>query len=314
MRSATSIAAISPGSEDPGLRSQAGFSLTEALIATAVLLLLFSSALPALKQTTMFSRTVGDSSEMHGSVRGATELLQQEIGQAGRVAIPATRTLSAAVAKGTATATLNSTDGFFVGAQVVVGTGEQQETVTLTALTSTTVTGVFALDHVANEPVQIRGGFASGVVPPAMTNGSTGNVLKIYGDINDDGSMVYVEYTCDLTAKKLYRNVMAWNAASKPPVTEGMALLNNVIANPGGAPCFTYQTQIVLGTTFVTGVAVTLSVQSQQKDVYSKQYQQATKTLLNVSPRNIFLVWTMASIGITNRLQPMPPAILTLLP
>jgi len=314
VRSATFIAAISPGSEDPRLRSQAGFSLTEALIATAVLLLLFSSALPALKQTTMFSRTVGDSSEMHGSVRGATELLQQEIGQAGRVAIPATRTLSGAVAKGTATATLDSTDGFFVGAQVVVGTGELQETVTLTALTSTTMTGVFALDHVANEPVQIRGGFASGVVPPAMTNGSTGNVLKIYGDINDDGSMVYVEYTCDLTAKKLYRNVMAWNAASKPAVTEGMALLNNVIANPGGAPCFTYQTQIVLGTTFVTGVAVTLSVQSQQKDVYSKQYQQATKTLLNVSPRNIFLVWTMASIGITNRLQPMPPAVLALLP
>jgi hypothetical protein len=306
VRSATSIAA--------SRRSDAGFSLTEALIATAVLLLLFSSALPALKQTTMFSRTVGDSSEMHGSVRGATELLQQEIGQAGRVAIPATRTLSGAVAKGTATATLDSTDGFFVGAQVVVGTGELQETVTLTGLTSTTMTGVFGLDHVANEPVQIRGGFASGVVPPAMTNGSTGNVLKIYGDINDDGLMVYVEYTCDLTAKKLYRNVMAWNAASKPPVTEGMALLNNVIANPGGAPCFTYQTQIVLGTTYVTGVAVTLSVQSQQKDVYSKQYQQATKTLLNVSPRNIFLVWTMASIGITNRLQPMPPAILTLLP
>jgi hypothetical protein len=126
--------------------------------------------------------------------------------------------------------------------------------------------------------------------------------------------MVYVEYTCDLTAKKLYRNVMAWNAATKPVVTEGMALLNNVIANPGGAPCFTYQTQLVTGTTFVTGVAVTLSVQSQQKDVYSKQFQQATKTLLNVSPRNIFLVWTMASIGITNRLQPMPPAILALLP
>ena len=306
MRSTTSIATFR--------RSDAGFSLTEALIATAVLLLLFSSALPALKQTSMFSRTVGDSSEMHGSVRGATELLQQEIGQAGRVAIPATRTLSGAAAKGTTTVTLDSTDGLFVGAQVVVGAGEQQETVALTAVTSSTVTAVFGIDHVANEPVQIRGGFASGVVPPSMTNGSTGNLLKIYGDINDDGLMVYVEYTCDLTAKKLYRNIMAWNTATKPPVTEGMALLNNVIANPGGAPCFTYQTQTVMSTTFVTGVAVTLSVQSQQKDVYSKQFQQATKTLLNVSPRNIFLVWTMASIGITNRLQPMPPAILALLP
>ena len=75
-------------------RSEQGFSLTEALIATAVMLLLFSAAIPALQQTTMFSRTIGDTSAMHGSVRGATELLQQEIGQAGRVALPGPVTLA----------------------------------------------------------------------------------------------------------------------------------------------------------------------------------------------------------------------------
>jgi hypothetical protein len=93
-----------------------------------------------------------------------------------------------------------------------------------------------------------------------------------------------------------------------------MVILNNVIPNPGNAACFTYQTEVVLGTSYVTGVAVTLSVRSQQKDQFSKTYQQATKTLLNVSPRNIFLIWSMASIGITNREQPMPPSILALLP
>ena len=98
-----------------------------------------------------------------------------------------------------------------------------------------------------------------------MANGSTGNVLKIYGDINDDGSLVYVEYTCDLVKGKLYRNMMAWDVGAKPAVTESMALLNNIIANPGRAPCFTYQTQIVLANTFVTGVAVTLSVRSSRR-------------------------------------------------
>jgi hypothetical protein len=230
------------------------------------------------------------------------------------VALAGTPVLAGTAAKGASTVALSSSAGLFVGAQIVVGAGEQAETVTLTAVASPNITAVFGLDHLAGEPVQMRGGFATGVVPPGMTNGSSGNKLKIYGDINDDGLMVYVEYTCDLTNHKLYRNVMAWNAASKPLITEGMALLNNVIANPGGAPCFTYQTQTVLATTFVTGVAVTLSVQSQQKDLYSRDYTQATKTLLNVSPRNIFLVWTMASIGITNRLQPMPPSILALLP
>ena len=295
-------------------RSDEGFSLTEALIAVAMLLVLFSSAIPALQQTTKVSRVVGDTSAMHGSVRGATELLQQEIGQAGRVSLPGPVTLAGAIAIGPATVSLSSAAGLFVGAHVVIGTGDNAETVTLTAVAAPTVTGVFKLNHVVGEPVQIRGGFAGGIVPPSMTNGSTGNVLKLFGDINDDGSLVYVEYICDLTKGKLYRNMMAWDAGAKPAVTESMALLNNIIANPGGAPCFTYQPQTVLTTTFITGVAVTLSVRSQQKDLYSGDFLRATKTLLNVSPRNIFLVWTMASIGNTNRIQPIPPSILTLLP
>jgi hypothetical protein len=48
--------------------------------------------------------------------------------------------------------------------------------------------------------------------------------------------------------------------------------------------------------------------------VHSKGFQEATKTLLNVSPRNIFHVWTMASIGVHTRHQPMPPSVLALLP
>jgi type II secretory pathway pseudopilin PulG len=296
------------------VRKDHGFSLTEALIATAVLLLLFSAAMPALNQTMMFNRTVGDLSEMHGSVRGATELMQQEIGQAGRVALPGTINLAAAAPKGTSTVALNTTAGLFVGAQIVVGAGEQTETVTITALTAPNITAVFGLDHFPNEPVAIYGGFVTGVIPPGMANGSTGFKLKMFGDINDEGNMVYVEYTCDLVNKKVYRNVMAWDAAAKPAVTESMALLNNVIANPANAPCFTYETQTVLANTYVTGVAVTLSVESQQVDLYSKVKNQATKTLLNVSPRNIFLLWSMASIGVTNRLQPTPATVLNLLP
>jgi prepilin-type N-terminal cleavage/methylation domain-containing protein len=296
------------------VRKDHGFSLIEALIAVAVLLLLFGAAMPALNQTMMFNRTVGDLSEMHGSVRGATELMQQEIGQAGRIALPGPITLAGNAAKGTTTVALSTTTGLFLGAQIVVGAGEQAETVTITAMASPSVTAVFGIDHAAGEPIQIYGGFVTGIIPPSMANGSTGTVLKLYGDINDDGSMVYVEYSCDLVAKKVYRNVMAWDAVGKPAITESMALLNNVIANPNNSPCFTYQTQTVLTNTFVTGVAVTLSVESQQVDLYSKAKNQATKTLLNVSPRNLFLVWTMASIGITNRLQPTPPTILALLP
>ena len=295
--------------------SQAGFSLTEALIATSILVLLFSAATNGLNQTVTFSRTTTNRAEMHGSVRGATELLQQEIGQAGRVTLPGPIALAGAVTKGAAqTVALTTAAGLFTGANVVIGTGMLGETVTITAIAGTSITATFTVDHTAGEPLQIYGGFGTGVVPPSQTNGSTGTVLKLYGDINDDGQMLYVEYTCDVATNSLYRNVMAWNAGAKPVLTPSMVLLNNVIANPGNAPCFTYQVEDVAGLKFVTGVAVTLSVHSQQKDAYSKQFQQATKTLLNVSPRNIFLVWTMESIGVHNRLQPMPPTILALLP
>ena len=49
------------------------------------------------------------------------------------------------------------------------------------------------------------GGFATGVVPPTVANGSTPSLLKLYGDINGDGSMVYVEYTCDTGTGRLSR-------------------------------------------------------------------------------------------------------------
>lgn len=294
--------------------SQAGFSLLEALIATSVLLLLFGAATNGLNQTAIFSKVVGNRAEMHGSVRGATELMQQEIGQAGRVALPGPIALAADALKGNTTVALSTAAGLFNGAQVVVGTGSQTETVTITAIAGNTITAVFLIDHFTTEPVNVYGGFGTGVVPPSATNGSTGTVLKLYGDINDDGQMLYVEYTCDTANGSLYRNIMAWDAPSKPALAPGMILLNNVIANPNNAPCFTYQTEVVTGRTFVTGVAVTLSVRSQQRDYYSKNFQQATKTLLNVSPRNIFLVWSMESIGVTNRLQPMPASIAALLP
>src|SRR6185436_1050521 len=162
-------------------RSQAGFSLIEALVATSILLILFGAATNGLNQTAIFSKVVGNRTEMHGSVRGATELMQQEIGQAGRIALPGPITTTAGVLKGNNPVALSTVAGLFVGAQVVVGTNDQTETVTISAINGNTITAVFTLDHLAAEPVQVFGGFGTGVVPPSMTNASTGTVLKLYG-------------------------------------------------------------------------------------------------------------------------------------
>jgi hypothetical protein len=86
------------------------------------------------------------------------------------------------------------------------------------------------------------------------------------------------------------------------------------MANPDATPCFTYQQKTIAGTTYVVGVAITLTVRTQDVDPVTKQFQTETKALLNVSPRNVFNVWQMASLGYANRINPLPPATQQLLP
>ena len=78
------------------LRSESGFSLVELLVATGLLLVVSSIVTSALLQMTKHQQTIWNRTEMHSGVRGATELLQQEVGQAGRITLPAPVTLDRA--------------------------------------------------------------------------------------------------------------------------------------------------------------------------------------------------------------------------
>src|SRR5258706_6725554 len=76
------------------LRSEAGFTLVEMLVSTGLLLVVSSIVTSALLQLTNHQQTIWNRTEMHSGVRGATELLQQEVGQAGRVTLPGNVTLT----------------------------------------------------------------------------------------------------------------------------------------------------------------------------------------------------------------------------
>jgi prepilin-type N-terminal cleavage/methylation domain-containing protein len=319
-------------------RSQNGFSLVELLISMSVMLLIAGAATTALLKMTSAQATIWNRTQMHSGIRGATEVLQQEVGQAGRISLPAAVTLTAAIVTGSTVAqavNVSSTSGMFVGENLVIDAGcfdtaspctSREETVALTAVSSTQITAVFANPHASGAPVQVRGAFATGVIPPLASpssygNGSTGSILKLYGDINADGTMMYVEYSCDIPAPvggvqapgDLHRNAMAFNATKAAP-TVSQVLLSNIVPNPDASPCFTYQTQAVSGTYYVTDVAITLTVQTQLKDPVTNLFQTETKALLNVSPRSVYNAWMMASLGISNRIQPIPPAVTGLLP
>jgi len=64
---------------------------------------------------------------------------------------------------------------------------------------------------------------------------------------------------------------------------------------------------------FVLDVAITLTVQTQQVDPVTKQFQTETKALLNVSPRNVFNAWELAGAGYTDRIQSTPATVSALL-
>jgi len=305
---------------------EAGFSLVELLVAMAVMLVIAGAATTALLKMGTTQATIWNRTQMHSGIRGATEVLQQEVGQAGRIALPVTVTVGAGGSTGgaaTDTLPVTSTTGMFVGEKLTVGASTTRETVKITAINSGTSVSVSAYSssttngHTAGEPVLAYGGFSAGIVPPGTTNGSTSAVLKLFGDINADGNMVYIEYTCDTQGGNLYRNSMAWDTATKLRATASQILLSNITANPNGTACFNYQTQTVYvagaNTDFVTDVAITLTVQTQNVDRVTNAYQTETKALLNVSPRNVFNAWELAGLGYADRIQDTPPTVTALL-
>jgi prepilin-type N-terminal cleavage/methylation domain-containing protein len=333
-------------------RSESGFSLIELLVATTLLLVVSAIVTTALMQMTTAQKTIWNRTEMHSGVRGATELMQQEVGQAGRVTLPNPLTLVTQVttamvsptscnpatpAAGAQWVTVSSasipvTSGIFVHSTTPVSyemltvlDGDNQESFRVADKDATRIYACFNKTHPVGATLTPLGGFATGIIPDSgMLNPSTDKVLKMYGDINGDGNMVYVEYTCDwVTTHNLYRNVTAFDAATKLAVTDSNILLSNIYENPGlpPTPCFKYQTSTinitVNGTptpfTFVLDVAITLTVETEQVDPVTKRKQKETKALLNVSPRNVFNSWALAGMSYTDRIQSTPASVTALL-
>lgn len=322
--------------------------MLETMVSIVVLSAVGGIVMSGMVQLTKTQGTIANRTEMHTSVRNATELLEQEIGQAGKISLPNPATpvtLTAAVAVGDVTANVSSPAGMFVGEQLVfdaganVGGNPVQETQAITAIGGNTISVAapgFLNPHVAKSPVTVEGAFASGIVPPKAgtagctsagytaippfdTTGSDCGTLKLYGDLNDDGNMVFVIYTCDYTTNPgvLYRNEVPFDKATIDATTK-LALLNNIQINPAGPnglapPCFSYQTRLSGTNYYVVDVAITLTEQTQQVDPVTRQFQQETKALLNISPRNVYNAFRLDSIDQLNRVQATPPSITNLL-
>jgi prepilin-type N-terminal cleavage/methylation domain-containing protein len=305
-----------------------GFTLLELIVSMAVLALIMGGFIAALSTAEQSYARTELGSDMYENVRSVAELLAQEIGQAGLVSLPTT-TLSAAVTASAVAQAVNVSQAtsMYVGEQLLVDAGgASEELVTLTGVTSTTMSGVFQSAHASGAPVTVLGAYPSGIVPVGATDGSTSvnepgkSILNMYGDINGDGSLVYIRYTCDTTATPgtLTRSVTVITPGVNT-INTAQTLLSTLIPNPSptgapnngsnGTPCFQF-TSYPVGTptnTYVTSVGLTISVRSLTPDPQTQAYLTMTKSFLDLSPRNVLAAFELGNAGITNRLQTQPP-------
>jgi prepilin-type N-terminal cleavage/methylation domain-containing protein len=286
-----------------------GFSLIEVMISLLVLLVVAGAAFYALAY---YQRNYGSSrlrAVMHEGMRGAVELISQEVGQAGLLDFQTTTSgLTPIVpALGDQSVVLGSVNSIFQNQILIVGSADTEETVVVDSVNfaTSTIQAIFAKNHPPNSIVR-----AYGVYPQGILSSSTANDLKIFGDINNDGNISYVQYHCDTSAGTLSRAVTT-PVTPDPSLAKNTTydvLVNNLIPTPGVA-CFQY-TPKTLGTyTFVTSVAITLSAQTSKVDPQTKQYVTMRKSFLNLAPRNVLMGLELAQNGYRIRLQPTPTII-----
>lgn len=287
--------------------SMKGLSLIETLVSMAVLLVVAAAAFTGLEY---YMRSYSANQLRAGIQMGsgsALELMAQEIGQAGLLNFAPRLLTTAVTASPTEQAVaLDSMDSIFVGETLLIGNGADQETVTVAEVNTaeSKITALFKKDHVANTDVN-----AIGVFPQGIVSSSTGTELRLFGDTTGNGTLVYVTYTCDTVNGRLLRSatpVTPESVSASAPVT----LISNIVPSPGGTPCFQYAPPTTIeGFTFITSVAVTITVGTTSIDPQTGHFFTMTRPVLNVSPRNILSGQNLAMAGYTARLQALPPNI-----
>jgi Tfp pilus assembly protein PilW len=87
------------------------------MVAMLVLMVVSGTVIRGVMGMADLHATLSNRSDMHAGVRNVTELLTQEIGQAGKIALPGAVpvTVAAATAIGATSITVTSATGIFIG-------------------------------------------------------------------------------------------------------------------------------------------------------------------------------------------------------
>jgi len=282
------------------------------MISTVILLVVAGGVFGALYYYQKTYQRTEISADMHDNLRTAIELITQEVGQAG--ALPSLAgaagppTLAAAVVGSPLAQTVvllgGVTSSIYPGEQLMVDAGANQETVTVITAGAGSFKAIFGQNHILGTQVN-----ASGVFPTGILTTVNGNTLDLYGDINGDGTLVHIEYTCNPAANGTGTLTMAVTPVTGAGVVSAPSVLvDGLMTNPAGAPCFQVfsVTPGAFPVPFVNQVSVTLSTQTTARDPLTGNFVTMTKSALDIVPRNIQMGLDMANNGVTTRLQNKP--------
>jgi hypothetical protein len=186
--------------------------------------------------------------------------------------------------------------------------------VTLTAATTTSISGIFANSHVAATPVFAVGAFLNGIRTPATATNTYGTAaagyysdrLDVYGDLHGNGTITEVVYYCDPVKNQLTRQEVVYpnTASTYTPVI----LITSVVSCTSTSTSGVFGYAPSPGNGVYPSVSMTLTAQSAIKSLETNQYVTLTKSLLNIQPRNMMTEYLRVTGGSTTESQPDPMA------
>jgi prepilin-type N-terminal cleavage/methylation domain-containing protein len=276
-----------------------GFSLVEVLVTIVIMVVVTGTVLSAAARYMQRYRGQQLIVEVNQTLRATQELLTQEVGQAGLHGMSARATTAVVIGSPVAQAVpVDDASGLFVGQKLSVNGGADHETVEVAAVGGNTVTGAFRKNHPAGTRLTTIGPFATGVLAA-----STANVLQIYGDVDAEDTLTFVEYRYVPATRRLTRAVTPVGATVQQAAA---VILENVLPNASGAPVFQYRTLTRAGMTFVIEVVVTLTVQAAGRDPITGGLRTQT-AVLSLTPRNTLAAFALAGFSGRDNLQSQPP-------
>jgi prepilin-type N-terminal cleavage/methylation domain-containing protein len=290
-----------------------GFTLLELLVSISMMLVVSAAVFNLLVQGQKNYSTTAARASMHAGVRGAAELMAQEISQAGLITLPAGVTINTAVTSaGSATVNLSpasTSNSIYKNEYIMVDTGAKQEWVQVTNVGTGNFTATFANTHAVGAAVNAKGTILNAIPQnPPTTYASDGSNLVLIGDILGNGTLYQVKYTCDTTVN----HTLTRSASQITPTASSIlasdtdTLLDNVEPNPNGTACFQYQTD---ASGNVIGAIFTITVQTQyqtQAGVSGLAYSTMTKTFVDLTARNIMAAVNMNASGMGTQVQSLP--------